>query len=59
MPKCLLEGFEYNLQRITREENGWTNALAKLTSTKTIVNNRVIIQETLQVPCTNRVMIVE
>ena len=39
MAKRLLEDFEYDLQRISREENGRANALAKLASAKTVVNN--------------------
>ena len=39
MAKRLLEDFEYNLQRILREENGQTDAFTKLASAKTIVNN--------------------
>ena len=30
--------------------------LAKLASAKVVINNRTIIQETLQIPCTNKVM---
>ena len=57
--KRLLKGFEYDLQRIPREENVWANALAKLVSGKATINNKTIIQEMLQIPCTDRVMNVE
>ena len=43
MAKKLLDGFEYNLQKIPREENGQVDALAKLASAKAIVNNKTII----------------
>ena len=59
MAKNLLKDFDYDLQRIPKEENGQANALAKLVSAKVVVNNRTVIQETLQEPCTNRVMNVE
>ena len=37
--KDLLEGFNFNLERIPREENGRADALAKLASAKAAVNN--------------------
>ena len=39
----LLEDFDYDLERIPKEENSWVDALAKLASTKVAVNNRIII----------------
>ena len=59
MVKSLLEGFEYNLQRIPREENSRVDTLTKLVIAKATVNNGMIIQETLQIPCTNKVINVE
>ena len=53
--KRLLEGFNYDLERIPREENDQVNALAKLASEKVAINNRTIIQETLQTPCIKKV----
>ena len=47
MANRLLENFDYDLQRMPRKENGQMDALAKLASAKAIVNNRMIIQETL------------
>ena len=43
MIQKLLEDFDYNLERILREENGQANALAKLANVKAVVNNRTII----------------
>ena len=39
MEKKLLEDFNYDLQRIPREENGRADALAKLASAKATINN--------------------
>ena len=59
LAKRLLKDFDYDLQRIPREENGQADALAKLASAKAAKNNRTIIQETLQIACTDKVMNVE
>ena len=55
----LLEGFNYDLERIPKEENGQVDALAKLASIKATINNRMIIQEMLHTPCIKKVMYVE
>ena len=57
--KKLLDDFDYNLQRIPREENSQTDALTKIASAKATINNKMIIQETLQAPYTDTVMNVE
>ena len=54
-----MEDFEYDLERIPREENNQADALAKLASAKVAVNNRMIIQETLHTPCVESVMCLE
>ena len=56
MAKRLLEDFEYDLQRILREKKDQMETLSKLASANATVNNRMIIQETLQVLHINRVM---
>ena len=48
-----------SIQRITREKNGQVNAPTKLDSVKEVVNNRTIIQETLQIPYINKIMNIE
>ena len=35
------------------------DALTKLASAKVVINNRAIIQETLQVPCISKIMNIE
>ena len=52
----LLEGFDFDLERIPGEENDRVDALAKLASAKAVVNNRTIIQETLHALCIEEVM---
>ena len=59
MVQKLLENFEYNLERIPREENDRADTLAKLASAKAVVNNRMIIQETLPTPCAEEIMFLE
>ena len=55
----LLEGFDYDLERIPREENGQADALTKLASANVAINNRMIIQEMLHMPCIENVMYLE
>ena len=55
----LLEGFDYDLEMIPREENGRADALAKLASAKAAINNKTIIQETLYTPCVENIMCLE
>ena len=50
LAKRLLENFDYDLRRISREENGQMDALTKLVSAKVVVNNKTIIQETCKSP---------
>ena len=59
MAQRLLEGFNYDLERISKEENGHVDALAKLASAKVAINNRRIIQETLHTPYIEKVMCLE
>ena len=54
-----MEDFDYNLERIPREENGQANALAKLTSATVAINNKMIIQEMLPTPCAKKIMCLE
>ena len=56
MAKRFLEDFGYDLQRIPRERNGQVDALAKLANAKAVMNNMMIIQETLQIPYIDKVM---
>ena len=57
--KGLLEGFDYDLERIPREGNDQVYALAKLANVKVMVNNRTIIQETLYTPFLENIMCLE
>ena len=57
--KRLLEDFGYDLQRILREKNSRANVLAKLANTKVAINNKMIIHETLQIPCIEKLMNIE
>ena len=43
----LLEEPNYDLHKISQEENDQVNALEKLANAKVVVNNKTIIQETL------------
>ena len=43
MTKRLLVNFNYDLQRIPREENDYVDVLAKLASAKVVVNNKAVI----------------
>ena len=54
-----MKGFNYDLERIPREENSRADALAKLANANATVNNRMIIQETLHTPCIKKVMCIE
>ena len=56
MAQSLLEDFDYDLERILREENGRVDVLAKLASVKAVVNDRTIIQEMLHTPYVENVM---
>ena len=55
----LLEGFNYDLERIPKKENSQADVLTKLANAKVAVNNKTIIQETLHTPCIENVMCLE
>ena len=54
--KELLERFDFELERIPREENSQADTLAKLASAKAAVNNRTVIQETIHMSCIENIM---
>ena len=43
MAKNLLENFDYDMQKILREENSRVDVLTKLASAKAVINNKMII----------------
>ena len=59
MTKNLLTDFDYDLQRIPKEENNRADTLAKLASAKVAINNKTIIQEMLQISCTKKAISIE